>query len=91
MDISRSVLSFLGYSTCKVQSIQLDQGGKVKLWLWQTDLPIFAEAAEKVLDSSCSFSVSARGYTACNSSSRKEQVPAPGTAVDGLPFLARTI
>lgn len=91
MDIPRCVLSFLGYSTCKVQYIQQDQGGKVKLWLWRIVLPIFAEAAEKVSASSCSSSFSARGYKACNSSGRNEHVPAPGKAVDGLPFLARTI
>lgn len=69
MDISWSVLSFWGYSMCKVQYIQLAQGGKVKLWLWQVALPIFAEVAEKVSASSCSSSFSARGYKACNSSS----------------------
>lgn len=69
MDIFWSVLSFWGYSTCKVHYIQLARGGKVKLWLWQIGLPIFAEVAEKVSASSCSSSFSARGYKACNSSS----------------------
>lgn len=69
MDISWPVLSFWGYSTCKVNYIQVPWGGKIKLCLWQTALPIFAEVAEKVSASSCSSSFSARGYKACNSSS----------------------
>lgn len=69
MDISWPVLSFWGYSTCKVNYIQVSWGGKIKLCLWQTALPIFAEVAEKVSASSCSSSFSARGYKACNSSS----------------------
>lgn len=69
MDLSWSVLSFWGYSTGKVQYIQVAQGRKVKLWLWQTALWVFAELAEKVLASSCSSSFSVRGYKACNSSS----------------------
>lgn len=63
------MLSFRGYSTCKVQYILLAQGGKGKLCLWQIALPIFAEVAEKVSASSCSSSFSARGYKPCNSSS----------------------
>lgn len=88
MDIALSMLSS-GYSTCEVQYIQPDQGGKVKLWIWHIALPVFAEVAEKVSASSCSSSFLARGYKACNSISRKEQLPAPGTTVDDLPFLAR--
>lgn len=89
VDTSQSMLSFSGYATFNVQYIQLHQGGKVKVWLWQ--IAFFAEAAEEVSASSCSSSSSARGYKPCNSSSKSEQVPAPGTAAAGLPFLARII